>query len=586
MRRHLTTLLEPGAARGLFGLLGLTIFTSVLELVSLGAVLPFMGLVVKPDLWLRFPAVDDFLRRHQVSHHELLVAIGSAMVAAVIVTNVMAVVVANRTQRFTADLHVRLVSRLLQGFLSQPYGWFLSRNTAELARHVEAVEAVTRGVFEPGLRLATRGGSMVLVVLMLLLYDPLLLLLMGLVLGGLYAGAYVYCRNRVQALGQQAWSAQREVKLTTHQALESVREARLGGFEQFFVQRVLEPVERVQQVGVRRSTLEAVATYLTRSMVILGFLLTTLYLVIRYPEPGHVIPLLGLYALAGYRLMPTLQLAFQSFTLIRSNLTVTRVLAEDLELAAPRIPPPALEPLALVDGLALEDVSFSYGDEPVLELSLRVQAGTRVGLVGPTGAGKSTLVALLCGLLAPTRGQLLHDGQRLEGDRLRRYQRSIGLVPQHIYLLDDSLARNIAFGVADPEIDEQRLWEVLALTQLDDFVRSLPDGLHTSLGERGVRFSGGQRQRVGIARALYARPQVLIFDEATSSLDHRTEEQVTSALAEAARGCTAVVVAHRLATVKDCDLIHVIEHGRLTASGTYAELAERSQAFREMAGLA
>ncbi|MGE0487975.1 MAG: ABC transporter ATP-binding protein [Vulcanimicrobiota bacterium] len=586
MRRYLATLLEPGSARGLFGLLVLTVFTSVLELVSLGAVLPFMGLVVQPDLLSKFPTLEDFLARHQLSHHELLVAVGSGMVVAVILTNIMAVVMANRAQRFTADLHLRLVTRLLQGFLSQPYSWFLNRNTAELARHVEAVEAVTRGVFEPALRLATRVGSMVLVMLMLLLYDPLLLLLMGLVLGGLYAGAYVYCRHRVQALGQQTWAAQREVKLATHRALESAREARLGGFEEFFVGRVLDPVERVQTMGVVRSTLEAVATYLTRTMVILGFLLTTLYLVVRYPAPEHVIPLLGLYALAGYRLMPTLQLAFQSFTLIRSNLTVTRVLAEDLEQSPPQVGGPQLAGLALTEGVALEEVVFGYGEEPWLDVSLRIQAGTRVGLVGPTGAGKSTLVALLCGLLTPTRGRLLHDGEPLEGQRLRRYQKSIGLVPQHIYLLDDTLARNIAFGVADHEIDEQRLWEVLALTQLEEFVRTLPDGLHTSLGERGVRFSGGQRQRVGIARALYPKPQILIFDEATSSLDHRTEGQVTSAMARATRDCTAVVVAHRLATVKDCDLIHVIENGRLTASGTYAELADRSQAFREMAGLA
>jgi ATP-binding cassette, subfamily B, bacterial PglK len=317
-----------------------------------------------------------------------------------------------------------------------------------------------------------------------------------------------------------------------------------------------------------------------------GLLLVSLLVTLRH-EPSGALPLLGLYAYAGFRVIPS---ANRIMTYV-NDLRYSRAWIHDLraDLAALPAPPPApagaAEPIRFGRELALERVSYAYagaGDAVLTGVELTIARGESIGIVGPSGAGKSTLVDLLLGLLEPTAGRITVDGRDI-ASALGSWQRHIGYVPQEPFLLDDTIRRNVAFGIADADVDDRRVTTALRRAQLAEFVGGLRDGLDTLLGERGTRLSGGQRQRVAIARALYHDPEVLVFDEATSALDTTTERELIDSL-EALRGVkTLVVIAHRLSTVRRCDRLALLRDGRLADVGSYDELIERDAAFRAMA---
>jgi ATP-binding cassette subfamily C protein len=299
---------------------------------------------------------------------------------------------------------------------------------------------------------------------------------------------------------------------------------------------------------------------------------------------AYIVSVLALFAYTGFRVVPSANRIMLNVGYMREAHPWIRGMDEDMR----RLKPPATRtyepaPPMLQATLACEDVSFRYEDAPAPALdhiSFTITRGQSIGIVGPTGAGKSTLVDLLLGLLAPTSGRVLIDGQPLDG-RERAWQRQIGYVPQDVYLLDDSLRRNIAFGIPDSAIDEQRLANAVSLARLDEVVAGLPNEMETVVGENGVRLSGGQRQRVAIARALYHDPQVLVFDEATAALDNQTEREVTDAIANVHGLRTVIAIAHRLSTVKGCDQLIYLRDGRIAGLGTYDELI-RVPGFRQL----
>jgi ABC-type multidrug transport system fused ATPase/permease subunit len=407
------------------------------------------------------------------------------------------------------------------------------------------------------------------------------------VVGGLLLLPLTLSRHATARWGQAVARLDAETLQTLQQSLGGVKEVKLSGRERFFLAQFDERVAGAGQLRTRYAVVASTLRMGVETVFVCGLLAVSLLLTLE--RGAAALPLLGLYAYAGFRVIPSANRIMMYISELRYSRAWIHDLRDDLAALPPPAPAPGgAEPIRFTRAVALEGVSYTYADEadPVLvDVDLTIARGESIGIVGPSGAGKSTLIDLLLGLLTPTRGRITVDGRDVAG-ALRSWQRHIGYVAQEPFVLDDTLRRNVAFGVGDAEIDDQRVTAALRLAQLGEFVVGLPAGLDTMLGERGTRLSGGQRQRVAIARALYDEPEVLVFDEATSALDTPTERELIAAL-EALRGVkTLVVIAHRLTTVRHCDRLAVLRDGRLAAVGPWDELLARDAGFRALAGAA
>jgi ABC-type multidrug transport system fused ATPase/permease subunit len=446
-------------------------------------------------------------------------------------------------------------------------------------------------VIVPAMQVVAKSIAAVAVMLLLCFIDPLLAVLTGIVLGGSYSLTYLATRRQQRLIGRQRLAANKDRFEILAEVFGGIKEIKLLGREEEIVRRFEAPSYRFAISAVRNAIAAQLPRFGLEAIAFGGIVLMVLYLLGTGQRFQEILPILGLYAFAGYRLMPALQQIFLAVTTIRFNVAALEHLLEDL----PSVPAEPLEersapPVPLRESIRLEGVTFCYptAKAPLFSgLDLEIRAGTSVGFVGATGSGKSTLVDLVLGLLRPDQGRIVVDGVALTDENVRGWQRTIGYVPQAIFLANDTVARNIAFGLPDEEIDFGAVVRAAEAAAIDSFVEhELPEGYSTVVGERGVRLSGGQRQRIGIARALYRDPQVIVFDEATSSLDTVTEEVILQSIAGLARTRTILAVAHRLSTVRSCDRILFLEAGKIVATGTYDQLLTSSPGFRALAGAA
>jgi ATP-binding cassette subfamily C protein len=450
-----------------------------------------------------------------------------------------------------------------------------------------AVHSVFRGVLGSLVNVAGEALVVAGIVVILALTAPGVTLVAVVVVGGLLLLPLTLSRHATARWGQAVARLDNETLQTLQQSLGGVKEVKLSGRERFFLTQFDEQVAGAARLRTRYAAVATTLRMGVETVFVCGLLAVSLLLTLK--SGAAALPLLGLYAYAGFRVIPSANRIMLYVGQLRYSRAWVHDLQQDLA-ALPVTPPPAAagpaaEPIRFQHALALERVSYAYaagGEAAVTDVSLAIARGESLAIVGPSGAGKSTLVDLLLGLLEPTAGRITVDGRDIAG-ALPSWQRHIGYVPQDPFLLDDTLRRNVAFGLPDAEIDDGQVAAALALARLTDVVAALPRGFDTVLGERGARLSGGQRQRVAIARALYHQPDVLVFDEATSALDTPTERELIAAL-DGLRGLkTLVVIAHRLSTVRGCDRLAVLRDGRLAAVGPYDDLLARDPGFRAMA---
>jgi ABC-type multidrug transport system fused ATPase/permease subunit len=452
----------------------------------------------------------------------------------------------------------------------------------------EAGQVVT-GVLLPLLQIIAQGGIALSMILLMVLVNPLASLIMAVGIGGIYTLVYLFVRRRLVQLGKQRFMANQRRFRIAQEALLGAKEVKVLGLEETFLGRFRKPALAFARASATANVMGELPRYLLEGVAFGSMMAVILVLMaLKQGDFAAILPVVGIYAVAGARLLPAMQMVYRNLSQLRSNKHVLDALHADLVEAErnPPLPKPA-EPLRMRQRLELRDVSYAYpnAERPAVHgLSLEIRANTTVGIVGGTGAGKTTAMDVILGLLPPQSGALVVDGREVVGEAdLRAWRRSLGYVPQSIFLMDDTVAANIAFGVAPEEIDHAAVERAGRMAELHDFVtEELPQGYETRVGDRGVRLSGGQRQRIGIARALYHDPDVLILDEATSALDNLTERAVMDAVARLGGAKTIVMVAHRLSTVRPCDEIFLLEHGRLAARGTYDELVQRNDTFREM----
>lgn len=481
--------------------------------------------------------------------------------------------------RIAYNAGARLSNRLVLGYLQAPYEYHIVRSSATLIRnsHV-AVNQVVSEVFLPLIRISSESLIVLgLLGLMLSIAPVASIIAVGVI--GVSAGVLlVVIQPRMKRLGRMAHSTNQETLSTLQQALQGIRDVKVLGREHWFGRVYAKSRLRMARAYYLRNALAEIPRTLIE-LSLIGFIL--LYFgVTLFTNLGTqtTLSVLGLFAYVGLRLQPSIQQIVAGVNSIKYASAPVDDLDWDLRQIEERGADAPAERLPFEHSIVLRNVSFEYqGSHEVAlrNINLKIRKGEQLGICGQTGGGKTTLVDVISGLLKPTSGELIVDGRTIN-DNVREWQANLGVVPQDIFLLDDTLQRNIAFGVADSEVDMGSIYEALDLAQIGEFVDSLPDRLETRVGERGVRLSGGQRQRIAIARALYRRPEVLIFDEGTSALDHETEAALMEAI-ESFRGShTIILIAHRLTTVRNSDRVVVIDQGRAVADGPFEAITKRA----------
>lgn len=594
--RQFLGLLLPAEKRRLALLMvGITIM-GLVDVLGVSSILPFMAVLAKPELVISTSAlgrVYEFLGFSTVNR--FMFFLGVLALCAVTFSNLFSFLVSRAILRFSYALGHSLSGRLLDGYLGQPYTFFLGRNSSNLAVNVYGeVVGVIHGVVAPAMQVVARCVVTLFILILVVIVEPLLASIFVLFLGGAYGVLFRIVRHRVSALGESSQKANQTRYRLSIEAFAGIKDLRLLGHEHYYYDRINAASLEHSRHQASHQLIAMLPRYALESIAFGAMLLLVLYLLAVRKDISHALPLMALYAFTAYRLLPAFQLIFASMSQIRFNLPSFDIVSRELAFTrasgasfAANRKPGNTPTLKLMKRIVMEKVAYTYPEsgQPVLNnISLNIKKNTTIGLVGMTGAGKTTLVDIILGLLTPVDGTLKIDDTVITADNVRAWQTNLGYVPQQIFLSDDTIARNIAFGVPDDVIDMARVEQAARIANLHDFItNSLPDRYFSLIGERGVKLSGGQRQRIGIARALYHDPEVLVMDEATSALDGMTEDAIIEAIRSLAHRKTIILIAHRLTTVQDCDVIYMLDEGRIVDQGTYTELIERSVSFRAMA---
>jgi ABC-type multidrug transport system fused ATPase/permease subunit len=567
-------------------LLILMLASAFSEMISLGAVLPFIGVLTAPDKVFNYPVVRSVADMVGItSAHQLVLPIVIAFAFAAVAAGGIRVLLIWSNTRLSNAIGADLSIEVYRRTLYQPYKVHVSRNTSSVISGITNKTYSAVSVIQSLLTLVSAMALLVALMTALLAIDPVTVSIATLVFGISYALITWATRRQVRINSQRIARESTQVLKALQEGLGGIRDVLLSGTQPIYWE-----IYRNADLPYRRAY--ASNTFIALSprfaMEAIGMVLIAGLAYGLSRQAGGVataLPVLGALALGAQRLLPALQQIYVGWVAIAGS---QNSLADAIELLDQPLPAeattPEPEPLEFKDSIAFNSVRFRYSDDgPWFCLDLTIAKGARVGFVGRTGSGKTTTLDLLMGLLEPAKGQILVDGQSILGERRRSWQRAIAHVPQSIFLADITIAENIAFGVPRDEIDMNLVRKAARQAQIDKFIESSRKAYNELVGERGIRLSGGQRQRIGIARALYKQASVLIFDEATSSLDNATEQAVMESIESLNRDLTILIIAHRLTTVKRCDQIIELAHGKVVAQGSYEQLLEQSHSFRSMA---
>ena len=567
------------------------------QALGVASVLPFISLVMEPEIvfenrWLLL--VYETFNFNSV--RAFIIFAGIIMFAIIFISNAVSAFATWIKLKFTYMNNYRLSRRLMEKYLTMSYSYFLDKNSSELSTNVlSQVNQLTNSFLLPLLNIISRGLMVIFILVMLFWVDIAVSFIALFFIGGTYALIYWRVNKNLKECGAELLKASQMSYKAVSEAFGGIKEIKVLNREPYFLNKYAQEAFKAARYVSWNAVVGQLPRFALEAIAFGGIIIFVIILLLTQDDASQVIPLASLFAFAGYRLMPALQEIFTCFTQMQFSEAVLDRIHRDITESDPSItsavPQTAPESrpasMSFQSEIRLDQITYNYPNTryPVIEkINLSIKHNTAVAFVGPTGAGKTTLVDIILGLLPPQKGKLIVDDQPIDQTNLASWQRNIGYVPQYIYLSDDIVARNIAFGMPETEIDQAALERAARIANIHDFImEELPHGYDTLVGERGIRLSGGQRQRIGIARAIYHDPAVLIFDEATSALDGVTEEAVLDALENAAQLKTLIIIAHRLTTVKNCDLVYMIDKGRIVGSGTYDELLRDNRQFQSMA---
>ncbi len=592
MLKKLIYILTPGERKIALMLLAMILFMAFLDMLGVASIMPLITVLTNPEIIENnevLKKIFDASGTLGIETKKQFTFIFGILVFILLVFSLGFKALTIYVQiRFSAMREYSIGKRLVEGFLHQPYSWFLNRHSADLGKTVlsEVSLVISHGI-KPVMNLITYSTITIMLVTLLVLVDPKLTVIVGLTLGIAYGLIYKFTRSFLKRIGEERMVANEERFRTITEAFGAAKEIKVGGLEKVYIQRFSEPAKKAAQHAASSQLIGNLPKYALEAIAFGGMVLMVLFLMTRSGTFVNALPIISLYAFAGYRLMPALQQIYVSMSQLRYIGSSLDSLYEDLRSFQSPNEVKQSTTLSLNKSINLNNINYSYPNSSRVALkniNINVPARNTVGIVGATGSGKTTLVDIILGLFEPQQGNLVVDEKVINDDNRRNWQSTIGYVPQQIFLSDDSVAANIAFGVDPEKINQDAVKRAAKIANLHEFViNELPNQYKTTIGERGVRLSGGQCQRIGIARALYHNPKVLILDEATSSLDNLTERAVMEAVHNIGKDITIILIAHRLSTVKKCDIIFLLEKGKLKGQGKFDELIQISETFRATA---
>ena len=581
-------LLSLNDQRGIGFLLIFLIISAFLDMAGIASILPFMMVLSDPSLLETNFFLNFFYEKSKLfgvtNEVDFLFILGLLVFLLLVISLSFKAFTTYFQSRFIQNLEYSLSKHLLEKYLSQPYHWFLNRHSSDFGKTIlsETGFIISNG-FRTILEIIARGMIVIAIIILLLFVDMRLTFIIFSFFGISYFIIFFFVRKKLNDIGTKRLKNNQTRFATVSEAFGAIKTIKVGSLEKAYINEFSIAASIYAKTQASASVISVLPRFFLEAVAFGGILLIMLIFVSKNGSFVEILPIASLYIFAGYRILPSLQLIYSciaQLTFVKPSLDK---LYKDIKDIKKSIEEKNNNILTLKKSIRLKNIFFKYPETQRLaidNISLSIFSGSKVGFVGATGSGKTTIIDIILGLLQPQKGNLIIDETIITRQNFKPWQRSIGYVPQQIYLSDNTIAANIAFGFETKDINLTQVEKVSRIANLHEFVISeLPNKYQTTIGERGIRLSGGQLQRIGIARALYHDPKVLIFDEATSALDNLTEKAVMDTINNLSKDITIILIAHRLDTLKDCDNIFVMEKGRLIDEGTFDELSKTNKMF-------
>ena len=583
--KKLLFLLPPEEYKNIYLLIFIMLVTAFLDVIGVASILPFMAGLANPEMIESNFILKSLFEISNIFGVEnklnFLFFLGFVVFILLIFSLIFRALSVYAISKFSFMSEHVIGKRLLESYLSQPYSWFINHHSADIGKSIlsEVSHVVTNGL-KPLMELLAKGLTAMALITLLIIVEPKVATTIAILFSISYFLIFKIASYYLNLIGKTRLNNNQLRFRAVSECFNAIKEIKVGGLERHYSNKFSKPSQKYSTSQIHASLVSSFPRFFFEGIAYGGIMTLIIYLMIKTGKFSDVIPMISLYVFAGYRLMPSLQQIYSGFSqLTFVGPSVDRLYIDIKNLKNNKLINNKDSNLELKNLITLKNIYYKYPNASswaLEDISLNIPVKSTVGFVGATGSGKTTIVDIILNLFEVNQGSLKVDGEVITKQNERAWQRSIGYVPQHIYLSDDTVAANIAFGEKPEDIDQKKIERVSKIANLHEFINNdLPKKYQTTIGERGVRLSGGQRQRIGIARALYREPKILILDEATSALDNATEEAVMNEINNMSKEITIILIAHRLNTVRNCDIIFKLEKGRLSKQETFEGLIKK-----------